>query len=307
MNHKMNWMNKQVSLYVSHADNIGRPATVGEILLTEFASFRKWKGDRLNDMETIVEIRNLDRSAPDYRNRKLALKATLQCYTPAGLLVTKEHGKMALIHWSGLLQLDFDQAGIADFDLEELKQCVFALPFIAFCGLSCSGDGFYALACIAEPERLADYAEHLFLVLEDYGIKADQSKGKKVENLRYVSYDSNMLIRDNPEILRVTNFRTKPAPQKSHSATLRAPIAGHSALVRSELAKIAGAVVNQRWDTVQRVAFTLGGLGDSSLIYAIKAEIEANPEFNGQEAKYIKCAQDCFAAGAQKPLSHATH
>lgn len=300
----MNWIEQQVSLYRSHADNTGRPATLGEILLSDFAIPHKVNGKWVNDLETLVELRNLDRTVSDYKAWKLSLKATLQCYTPAGLLLTKEHRKMTLIHWSGLLQLDFDYQDIAEYDLEELKCCVFSLPFIAFCGKSCSGDGFYALACIAEPERLADYAEHLFLVLEQYGIKADRSKGKKVENLRYLSYDANMLIRDNPEILRIKNFQTKPAPQRQAPANYpRTDITGSNPLVRSELAKIQGATVGGRWATVQRAAYTLGGLGDSSLIYSIKSEIEANPEFAGEEVKYCKCAEDCFAAGIMKPLN----
>jgi hypothetical protein len=36
-------------------------------------------------------------------------------------------------------------------------------------------DGFYALALIAEPDKLSDYAEHCFEVLKDYGIQPDES------------------------------------------------------------------------------------------------------------------------------------
>jgi len=289
----MNWMNKQVSLYTSHSDNIGRPAAIGDVLLSEFG----------RDMQTLVDIRKLDRSAPDYKTRKVDLKAKLQAYTPAALLATKEKGKLTEISRSGLLQLDFDHEGIADYDIEELKRCVFSLPFIAFCGLSCSGEGFYALACIAEPERLSEYAQHIFLTLDDYGIKADTSKGKKVENLRYVSYDANMLIRDDPEVLRITHFRTKPRMNKSPQSPLLPKAANAGGLIRSQLAKIQTATVGNRWDTVQRVAYTLGGVADASILYGIKSEIEANPAFNGEEAKYIKCAEDCFTAGANRPLA----
>jgi VirE N-terminal domain len=300
----MSWANKQVSLYSSHADNAGRSIAIGEILLSEFGISRELYGRRANDLETLIELRALDRSAIDYQSRKLTLKSSLQCFTPAALLLTKEKGNMTELSRSGLLQLDFDYQDIQDFDLQELKQCVFTLPWVAFCGLSCSGDGFYALVCIAEPDRLADYAEHLFLVLEGYGIKADTSKGKKVENLRYVSYDCNMLIRDNPEILRIKNFQTKPAPKKQMKVSYAKTVdVGANPFIQSQLTKIQQATVGSRWQTVQQAAFTLGGLGDQSLLYAIKSEIEANPEFNGQEEKYRKCADDCFEAGKLKPLN----
>ena len=288
----MSWLNEQVSLYKTHADNVGMPACLREILLTHFC----------RDISTIRALKCLDRDANDYRKRKLELKATLQCYTPAGLLKTKEAGKMTEISRTGLLQLDFDYQDIYEYDIEELKQAVFRLPFIAFCGLSCSGDGFYALALIAEPYRLAEYAEHIFQVLIDYGIHADQSKGKKVENLRYVSYDANMLIRDNPEVLHVKRFKTKPIPKKTPINTSHTLGNSNSALVNSQLQKIKDVKVGNRWETIQKVAYCLGGIGDPLIIHSIKSEIEANPEFNGEEEKYCKCAEVCFEAGTLKPL-----
>lgn len=290
----MSWLDKQVSLYSSHSDNIGRAATYREILLSAFAE----------DLETIIELRKLDRSGEHYKQNKIDLKALLQCYTPAGLLETKKKGIVKEVNRTGIMQLDFDHNDIYEYDIEELKRCVFDLPFIGFCGLSCSGDGFYALALIAEPERLSDYAEHCFMVLERHGIKADQSKGKKVENLRYLSYDSNMLIRDNPESLHIKRFQTKRAPKRTVNNNY--PVQnynGNEGLLRSCLNKIKYAQTGQRWATVQNVSYTLGGLGDPALIYAIKSEIESNPEFAGEEAKYCKCAEDCFKDGTMKPLT----
>lgn len=290
----MNWLDKQVSLYNTHLDNTGRSATFREIFLSDF----------FEDLETIFELRKLDRSAKHYKLNKLDLKSLLQCYTPAALLASKQKGNLIEIHRTGIMQLDFDHNDIHEYDIEELKQCVFNLPFIGFCGLSCSGDGFYALALIAESERLSEYAEHCFTVLERFGIRADQSKGKKVENLRYLSYDSNMLIRDDPQPLHIKRFQNKPAPKKTTVSNY--PVqsySGNEGLIKASLNKIKNAVTGQRWLTVQQAAFTLGGLGDQSLIHAIKSEIESNPEFNGQEAKYCKCAEDCFKAGSEMPLS----
>src|SRR5690349_5719420 len=179
----MEWLNKQVSLYSSHTDNAGRPVTLRSILFTQFAMPHKpkYQHKEVNDLDTIIQLRNLDPSAEDYKAKKLKLKSSLQCYTPAGLLKSKQKGNVIELKRSGVMQLDFDYNDIKDYDIEELKRCLFDLPFIGFCGRSCGGNGFYALALIAEPDRLSEYAEHAFEVLLDYGIKADTSKGKKVE------------------------------------------------------------------------------------------------------------------------------
>lgn len=292
----MSWLdNIQASQYKTHdafADPCGMAATYRQILLCPSHEL----------LTLLIELRNLDHSDPAYKTKKLAIKAMLPCYTPAAWLANRRKGLVEVIKRTGLLQLDFDYADILEYDIRELMQCVFSLPFVCFCGLSCSGDGFYALVMIAEPDRLAEYAEHLFAILLEYGIKADTSKGKKVENLRYMSYDSKMLIRENPEPLRIKHFKTLTAPKKP--ATLNHSIyTGNDGIVRASLTRIKDAKTGQRWQTVQQVAYTLGGLGDNSLIHAIKSEIESNPEFNGEELKYCKCADDCFVAGMQKPLN----
>lgn len=112
------------------------------------------------------------------------------------------------------MQIDIDAKDCAGYDIEELKQAVFALPFIAFVSLSCSGDGFYAIAAIAEPDRQREYAEHIFNVQEQYGLSCDRSKGRNYNDLRYCSYDANMLDRNDVEPLRITHFKPKTAPKK---------------------------------------------------------------------------------------------
>lgn len=292
------WLHTQVSLYRTHSDNFGRAATLRDILLNEF----------IRDIDTLIDIRQLDRSASGYEIAKKELKDTLQCFTPAALLQSKQKNNVQIVQRSGLMQIDIDKKGNEDYDMEELKQHMFTLPCVAFCGLSPSGDGFYALVRIAEPERLAEYAEHFFVVLKHHGITPDTSKGKKVENLRYVSYDGNMLIRDDPQPLQVKRFYKLQEPkkamaQRSYACSSRFGYpASNNGLILSSLDKIKNATTGQRWQTVQQVSYTLGGLNDSTILDAIKTEIARNPQFTDQEEKYWKCAEDCFSDGLLKPL-----
>ena len=112
-----------------------------------------------------------------------------------------------------------------------------------------------------------------------------------------------MKIRDYPEPLKIKNFYKKPVKQiepkdeKNHKSN-----GNKDGLIESQLRKVRHASVGNRWATVQHVAYTLGGMGDELLIHSIAAEIKANPEFEGEQDKYLKCAKDCFNAGISNPL-----
>ena len=289
-----NWIDKKVSLYENHRDNKGREASYRDIMLTQFAK----------DLPAIAGLRKLNILAPDYKIQSKPFKAGLQCFTPAALMVSKEKGNSTVTSLTGIMQLDFDYGDIKNYDLVELKQAVFKLPFIAFCGLSCSGFGFYALALIAEPERLNEYAEHCFEIFKtSYGISPDESKGKKPENLRYLSYDANMLIRYNPEPLRIKHFKTKQAIKKNPAYTYKHSQNGSSnSILNTELSKLQNVQSGNRWATVQKVAYTIGGLNNVDYLNQINHAIISNPTFIGEEQKYLKCAYSCFMAGSKAPL-----
>lgn len=293
---KSNWLQKQTSLYENHFKTTGRSVSYQEILFSSFKS----------NMKEIEALRDLDIvNDPEYKQKSKVFKSKLQGFTPAALLESREKGNVKVIERTALMQFDFDYKDIKDYDIEELKQAVFyPLPFIAYCGLSCSGTGFYALALISEPEKLEAYAEHCFEILKEYGIKPDESKGKKVENLRYISYDKNHLFRENPDPLHVIKFRTKKKP--TYSAASFISFENNNEFIEHRIKKslesITQAQPGQRMNTIQRCAYTLGGFGKPELLEAIQAIIINNSIFYDQEPDFIKCAINCFNAGSLKPI-----
>ncbi len=195
----MIWLEQKTTIYQNNKDVIGEQTTIEKIL---FSGFEK-------NLPHIIELRKLNVNAPDYKTQKDAFKTKLQTYTPSALLASRQKNNIIEINRTGLLQLDFDYSDIKQYNIEKLKQALFKLPFIAYCGLSCTGKGFYALAQITEPERLQEYAQHCFKIFkEKYGIRVDPSKGGNVAHLRYISYDCNMLVREQPCILHIP----KPQP-----------------------------------------------------------------------------------------------
>ncbi len=294
-------MSKQVTLYNSVADTVGKPMAIGEVLFTEADRYHTWRGERLRDSDVIIQLRGLDREGLDYDKRKDGLKKRLQCFTPAGLLQSRAKGRLKEHSRTGLLQLDFDAKDIARYDLTELKQNVFKLPFIAYCALSCSGKGFYALACIAEPEKLAQYAEHLFEVFRRKGITIDASKGRNVHDLRYMSYDSKHLVRANPDVLKVTDFLKPLQKAITYGTVLSRPATSNKALVKSQLQKLSDPE-HPRIQVICRVAYTLGGIGDPGLLDTIKKELTDNEAWWDDMVRYIHAAEYQFEQGAKKLL-----
>lgn len=289
------WLEKEVSLYKSHSDNTGRAATFRDILFTYFCE----------NIEEICKLRKLNEQDPNYKKEKGNSKSKLQAYTPAALLKTKKKGELEIIERSGIMQLDFDYKDIKQYDIEELKQTVFNLPFVAFCGLSCSGLGFYALVLISEPERLEDYARHCFKILNKYGITTDESKGPKPENLRYLSYDKNMLHRENPEPLKI-HFKERPqvknkAANTKTIATYQNPKNGHKT-PDNLINKIENLKPGERTKGIQKYAYTLGGYGDEEILKIIQNIIRTRQVFQEKVDFFLKCAEDCFRAGSLKPI-----
>lgn len=276
----MNWTNKQVTLFSSHSAQTGELMSLRNIIFCESLK-------SINDILTI-------RQHPE---KKQEIKNVLPCFSFNAM-----QDRKTVIEYTGLMQLDFDYKDCQDFDIEEMKQAVFSLPFIGFCGLSCSGTGFYAIAAIADPQRQAEYAHHIFKVLETYGITADVSKGKNPNELRYVSYDSNMLVKDNVEPLKIAQFKANTAPKeyRQHKPLQLNDNADNSRFIHKQLQFIYSANIGERWATVQRVSYTLGG-ANADLQDIVQA-IENTPAFAGMEKKYIECARHCFNAGLTKPL-----
>lgn len=284
----MNWKNKQVSFYRTHLDTTGTIIPLGQILFS-----RKIRSE-------ITRLRQLDRNAPDYEQRKRSIKNQLPCFALNELV-----GRKQVVTYSGLMQIDFDRKDCEQFDIEEMKQAVFSLPFVCYVSLSCSGDGFFAIAAIGESESQREYAEHIFRILKKSGLSCDESKGRNYNDLRYVSCDENVLSRDEVEPLKISHFNGNTDTKKvflTHRST-KAFKGDNEPLIRAQLQKIQSAQIGERWNTVQRTSFTLGGLNDPTLINQIEEAIKGNPSFAGQEKKYLKCANECFRAGTLKPLT----
>lgn len=276
----ISWLDFQTSFYKNHLDKIGEPFTFRQILFSRFA----------DHLPAIIQLKSLDTKSQDYERWKREIKNSLACYA---LNLLEQRKKV--ISPSGLIQFDFDK--IFDYDIEELKAAIFELPFVAFCGTSCSGHGLYAFVKIAEPHRLHEYANHIFEVFKYYHIPIDTSKGRNVNDLRYVSYDCNMLCREFPQPLKIKKFYKKPEKKINTAASFNSP----NKLIVWGVKKIQAVQKGQRFETVRKIGYTLGGTGEG--LDEIKNAINYSNQYTGEEKDFIKVAEESFKAGSQKQFA----
>jgi hypothetical protein len=303
----MSWLKRNTTLFDCINAKQGVQKTFEEILLTYVAMEHKWyhkddTGEWVNgsatDIDTICKLR----AASSPTSPKINLKQKLYAFSPSASNLNRDQGN-ASGEPTGLLQIDFDAGGLLGFDLKEVKQAIFKLPFVAFCSLSCSGSGIYTLIEIAEPEKLREYADHLFHVFQSYGVSPDTTKGGNMSDLRFMSYDCNMLIRDNPTPLKVTRFQSKVSHTTPVAPPNKQSLTDDAGWIDNQLEKLRTVSPGNRFNSIRSIAFALGGTQKYDALAALKQEILSNELFRDEIDKFLSTAESCFQQGFQKPFN----
>ncbi len=138
------------------------------------------------------------------------LKSTLPAITPSGQFTYRAEANLIPGSHTGLIQFDIDAKDNSRIrNYSTLKDQISKLPFVAYCGLSASGKGYWGLVPVAYPERHGQHFDALKRVFAHYGINVD-TKPRNVVSLRGYSYDSAPYM---PQ--RVMLFELYDVPPKS--------------------------------------------------------------------------------------------
>lgn len=113
------------------------------------------------------------------------------------------HEANNLIESSNCIALDFDNL----IDLADAKTIISKQPFVAYCGLSCSGTGLFAIVEVVDGKQHTAHWKSLEKHFAGLGLDVDPST-KNPNRLRYVSFDSSPYINRNAEVYR--NFLNEP-------------------------------------------------------------------------------------------------
>ena len=166
---------------VSFADNVERKKPKGDITL--------WDALVTKQSEWADKVDKV-RKAP--KEKSTAIKKALPIFTPSGTFDTIN--KDGLKAHSGFVCIDIDRKdneNVANFN--DFKKLVHKVPHIAYCGLSCSGEGYFCIIPIAKTELHALYYRALVEAFRKCGVKVDEAC-KDISRKRFVSYDNEPYI-----------------------------------------------------------------------------------------------------------------
>lgn len=127
----------------------------------------------------------------------------LPCITPSGIF-KGGHGKNNLVKHSGFISIDMDRKDnlhISNWD--DLRDELSKVPEIAYVGRSCSGDSWWGMIPIVDPEKHGEHFKFIQKAMADLGLIIDSGCGD-VNRLRYYAYDPNPFI--NPDAACLERF-----------------------------------------------------------------------------------------------------
>lgn len=178
----MKYLDRTVSIYRNVTDNIGAKTTLRTFLLSD-----KYRAE-IEHLRTITD-----------KQERNELKKKLPCITVSGVF-EPIRATDNLIEHTGLICIDIDgqdNGHIRNFT--NLKDQLFKLDEMLYCGLSASGNGYFAIIPIQNPKQ---HKQHFKAIQEDFskwGIVIDNNC-KDITRLRGYSYDPKPYINEDAKV-----------------------------------------------------------------------------------------------------------
>ena len=163
-----------VSSYPNVTDTTGT-----EVNLKDFILSGKYK-------EVAEQIR-CGITADERHDIKKQLSNQIPAVTVSGRF--SQHNSEHLIEASGLICIDIDWKDNVDI-MPQVPSILQKLKYVAYCGKSISGDGYFAIIPIENPKHFKQHFYALEEEMKSYGIIIDKSC-KDITRLRYASYDAD--------------------------------------------------------------------------------------------------------------------
>lgn len=202
----MNILETPITVFDGITSTNGRVASLAEFL------------DDTSSHQLIQQIR-----MTEDKTERTRLKSGLPCATISAICPDGRKADNAFEH-TGLICIDIDGQDNPGFESgAELKAEVCKVAEVAYCSLSASGNGCFAIFRLSHPEN---HLGHLLalqrLFKSRLGIIID-GQCKDVKRLRFASYDSEPYINDNAEPFRIIDAATKPKPNPTRTTVAMAP------------------------------------------------------------------------------------
>ena len=199
----MNILETTITVFDSVTSTNGHAASLAEFL------------DDASPHQLIQQIR-----MTEDKTERTRLKSGLPCATISAICPDGRKADDAFEH-TGLICIDIDGQDNPEFGSgAELKAEVCKVAEVAFCSLSASGNGCFAIFRLSHPENhLGHFLALQRLFKSRLGIVID-GHCKDVKRLRFSSHDSEPYINDNAEPFRIIDATINPKsnPTKTTAA-----------------------------------------------------------------------------------------
>lgn len=189
----MNIFETPITVFDGVTSTNGRVASLAEFL------------DDASSHQLIQQIRMTENKAERTR-----LKSSLPCATISAICTDGRKADDAFEH-TGLICIDIDGQDNPGFESGAvLKAEVCKVAEVAYCSLSASGSGCFAIFRLSYPENhLGHFLALQRLFRSRLGIVID-GQCKDVKRLRFATYDPKPYINDNAIPFRIIDAATKP-------------------------------------------------------------------------------------------------
>lgn len=251
------------------------------------------------DIRHIFEQIRLAEESGDQATKN-QLKTRLYSFTPCAQ-VQQRRSYDNIIKFTGLMVLDFDHLDINH--AEQLKEHLFnEYKFIYSSWLSASRHGVRAIVNIPECKSVDEFKEYfagIETIFHDY-IGFDKAPKNCILPM-FISYDQDILIRDNPEQWIDKVKIVKPPPVQQYI------INDKSSSVEKIIAKKINVIVDNGHPQLRAASFLLGGycgagyINRDHAINIIHKMIDSNQYLSQKSSVYKKTAIEMIDSGMHKP------
>lgn len=243
----------EVSCYRGASDTIGKSINLKDFLFT----------DRFKSIAEDIRKQKTSEDRHEYKKTKVH---EIPAITASGQFSVRD--SKGLISPSGLICIDIDLKDNGSVVMEKVPDILRGLPYVCYASKSISGDGYFALIQIENPNH---FKQHFFALEEEmksYGITLDKSC-KDITRLRFATYDNESYYNPfaTPYYLEVDT--TRPVERAQSSTFVSSSTFSEEDRVKKEVEFIRNNNISlpDDYNTWFKLAMSLSTLGEKGRKY----------------------------------------
>ena len=183
-------LNKQITVLPNTTGYLHYP---GCMAYTQINRSIKWVIDLgYTYKQPIDKLRSMEYHSKEQKDYKI----DFPCWFVGGLFPIEKTEDEDIISYSNILSIDIDKKDNKDIDINKIKNELFKLPYVFMISKSISGEGIYVLILVEDGKYTKEYYTYISnLWSKQYNLNID-NQCTNIGRKRYISYDDNLLIKD---------------------------------------------------------------------------------------------------------------